>query len=327
MQITIYGSGSWGTALACLLHDNGHKVNMWGWLSEQVNEIIQLGENPLLPGISIPEDMEITTDYSIGSSSDLIVFAVPSGAVKKVTSAATPFIKKDALLVNVAKGFHPDTQQRLSEIIKEAFPGRPVMTLSGPSHAEEVARKLPTAIAISGDNPQMLHQVQDIFMNQYFRVYPNEDQIGAEVGGAVKNIIALGSGIIDGLGLGDNSRAAIMTRGLAEMKRLGVAMGAQPRTFSGLTGMGDLIVTCTSIHSRNYRAGKQIGQGKPWKQVLAETNMVVEGVYATEATYKLAQKYGIEMPITEQIHKILYENITPQEAMISLLTREKTKSE
>jgi len=328
MRITIYGAGSWGTALACLLSRNGHQISLWSYESDHVVHLQKDRENKwFLPGIKLPPQLIVSNDYDIGATAQLVVFAVPSKAVGNVALAAAPYIGDDALIVNVGKGFFPENQKRLSEVIGEILPHHPVLTLSGPSHAEEVAQNLSTTVVVAGRDVSLLHKVQDVFMNETFRVYPNTDQIGVEVGGAVKNVIGLGAGVTVGLCQGDNAKAALITRGLAEMKRLGVAMGAQPATFSGLAGMGDLIVTCNSMHSRNYRAGVEIGRGRPWQEVLAETSMVVEGVYATEATYKLAQKYQVEMPITEQIYKMLYENQSPQDAMRQLMTRAKSSEE
>lgn len=323
MRITVYGAGSWGIALTCLLHRNGHEMSLWSWEKEDVERLQANRENKiLLPGIKLADDIIISNDYSVSQGSDLVVMAVPSHATVNVAKAAAPYIKKDAIIVNVAKGFH--NQERLSVVIRQMIPGNAVLTLSGPSHAEDAARNLLTAVVIAGSDTQLLEKAQDAFMNNSFRVYPNTDQIGVEIGGAVKNIIALGSGMLDGLEQGDNAKAALMTRGLAEITRLGIAMGAEAATFSGLAGIGDLIVTCTSQHSRNFRAGREIGRGKPWRQVLAESAMVVEGVNATAAAYELAQKYQVEMPITEQMHKILYEDLDPKIAMHLLMTRAKT---
>ena len=325
MRITVLGAGSWGTALACLLNHNGHQVRLWNRTEEKAEQLRCERENKLyLPGIRLPEEMEIGSSYRLAACADYLILAVPSEAVEENAAAVAPYLDPQTVVINVAKGFAPRSQKRLSEVIREQLPGHPVLTLSGPSHAEEVAHNLPTTVVIAGDDSALLQQAQDIFMNDSFRVYQNTDQIGVEVGGAVKNIIALGAGILEGLELGDNARAALMTRGLAETARLGIALGAKPSTFSGLAGLGDLIVTCTSQHSRNFRAGYQIGRGKPWHQVLAETSMVVEGVYATKATYQLAQKHQITMPITEQLYKILYQNGSLQEAMRALMTRAKT---
>ncbi|MBQ1501284.1 MAG: NAD(P)-dependent glycerol-3-phosphate dehydrogenase [Firmicutes bacterium] len=323
MRITILGAGSWGTALSCLLIHNGHEVSLWSWKEKQVEELRQNRENSLLPGIRLPEELRISNDYALAEGAEMVIFAVPSGAIKQVAEAAAPYIPAEAILVNVAKGFFPGTLQRLSQVLAEVFPAHPILTLSGPSHAEEAARELPTAVVIAGNDLALLQKAQAVFMNEFFRVYPNTDQIGVEVGGAVKNIIALGAGVLDGWQQGDNAKAALMTRGLVEIKRLGVAMGAEAETFSGLAGMGDLIVTCTSVHSRNYRAGQEIGKGRSLQEVLDSTQMVVEGVYAAETTYKLAQRHHVEMPITEQIYKLLYENVTPQEAMRTLFNRDR----
>lgn len=328
MRITVLGAGSWGTALACLLARNGHQVGLWNRGEEKAARLRQERENKtFLPGIKLPAELEIGSGYEMTAGIDYLVFAVPSNAVTENAAAIAPYLEPGATIVNVAKGFAPNNQKRLSEVIGEILPNHPVLTLSGPSHAEEVALNLPATVVIAGEDSALLQEAQDVFMNDSFRVYQNTDQIGVEVGGAVKNIIALGAGILYGLELGDNARAALMTRGLAETKRLGIAMGAKPATFSGLAGLGDLIVTCTSNHSRNFRAGREIGRGKPWHQVLKETSMVVEGVYATEATYKLAEKYQVVMPITEQLYKILYQNGSVQEAMRSLMTRAKTTEE
>jgi glycerol-3-phosphate dehydrogenase (NAD(P)+) len=328
MKISIYGAGSWGTAMACILHHNGHDINLWSRRSDQVAQLLADGENKTyLPGIALPSSLTISNDYCLGKNAEMVILAVPSTAVKELANAIGPYISPNAIIVNLAKGFFPDNQERLSIVIKEELPNNPVLTLSGPSHAEEAARNLPTTVVIAGQNIEHLQKAQDVFMNNSFRVYPNTDQIGVEVGGAVKNIIGLGAGIIDGLNQGDNAKAALITRGLAEMKRLGMAMGAESATFLGLAGVGDLIATCTSIHSRNFRAGQEIGRGKPWHQVLEETSMVVEGVFAAESTYKLAKKLDVDMPITEQIYHLLYDNRSPQESMQELMTRARTKEE
>lgn len=326
MRIKVLGAGSWGTALALLLHNNGHHVSMWSWDSSHVEQVLADGENSaFMPGIPLPPEMLISAHLSGVASADMLVMSVPSHAVKEVAWQIKPYLSPHTILVNTAKGFFPDDQRRLSEVIREILPDNPLYILSGPSHAEEVARNLPTTIVLAGENEPLLLKVQDVFMNTYFRVYTNQDMVGVEVGGAVKNVIALGAGVCDGLGLGDNAKAALITRGLAEITRLGVAMGADPATFSGLAGLGDLIVTCTSNHSRNRRAGIAIGKGQPWNQVLEDMGMVVEGVYATENTYKLAQKYQVEMPITQQIYCMLYEGRAPQDAMWALMTRSKTQ--
>ena len=285
------------------------------------------GENKtFLPGVALPADLLITPHLSGVASADMVVFAVPSHAVQSVAAEAKEFIRRETVVVNAGKGFDPHGR-RLSEVIQEVLPLNPYVTISGPSHAEEVARNKPTTVVVAGLDLSMCHKVQDVFMNNVFRVYTNQDLVGVEIGGAVKNIIALGVGIIEGLDLGDNAKAALITRGLAEIMRLGVALGADPTTFAGLAGVGDLVVTCTSHHSRNFRAGIEIGKGRPWNQVVEEMCMVVEGVFATESTFKLAKRHGVDMPITEQIYYLLYEGRTPHEAMWALMTRSKAAGE
>ena len=326
MRIKVLGAGSWGTALALLLHNNGHNVSLWSWETHHVERLLADGENrSFLPGVPLPSEMLISPHLSGVTSADMVVIAVPSHAVKQVTEQVKDYIRPGTIVVNVAKGFHQEGQKRLSEVIQSILPDNPVLVLSGPSHAEEVAINLPTTIVLAGKDDALLGKVQDIFMSNHFRVYTNHDIVGVEIGGAVKNVIAIATGVAQGLGLGDNAQAALITRGLTEITRLGVAMGAEADTFSGLAGLGDLVVTCGSRHSRNRRAGIEIGKGRPWNQVLEDMGMVVEGVYATENTHKLAQQYGVEMPITEQVYCMLYEGRSPKEAMWSLMTRAKTK--
>lgn len=328
MKIAMVGAGGWGTALARLLVNNGHTVTMWSWQADHVAEMQAEAENrQFLPGVPLPAALRLTNDLSEIRGCEMVVFAVPSAASADVARKALPFVESGSVIVNVAKGFVPQTRQRISEVLCALYPGHAVLALSGPSHAEEVARDRPTAVCVAGNNADACKLAQDVFISPCFRVYTNDDIIGVEIGGAVKNIIAMGSGIVDGLELGDNAKAALMTRGLAEMKRLGCAMGANAATFAGLTGVGDLIVTCTSLHSRNYRAGREIGRGKLWRQVVAETNMVVEGVYATEHAYALAQRYQVEMPITEQMYRILYQDRSPRDAILTLMTRERTEED
>jgi glycerol-3-phosphate dehydrogenase (NAD(P)+) len=313
--------------LALLLYNNGHHVGLWSWDKVHVEQLMRDGENKtFLPGVPLPADLLITPHISGVASADMVVFAVPSHAVPSVAAQAKEFIRREAVVVNVGKGFDPQGR-RLSEVINEVLPHNPYVTLSGPSHAEEVARNKPTTVVVAAADLSLCHRVQDVFMNNDFRVYTNQDLIGVEICGAVKNIIALGVGVIEGLGLGDNAKAALITRGLAEIMRLGVTLGASPTTFAGLAGVGDLVVTCTSHHSRNFRAGIEIGKGRPWNQVVEEMCMVVEGVFATESTYKLARKHQVDMPITEQIYYLLYEGRTPQEAMWALMTRSKAAGE
>ncbi|MCL2678235.1 MAG: NAD(P)H-dependent glycerol-3-phosphate dehydrogenase [Clostridiales bacterium] len=325
MKIKVLGAGSWGTTLALLLFENGHHVTLWSWDKDHVERILSDGENrAFLPGVPIPAEMPVSNYLSGVPGVDMLVMAVPSQAVRQVARQIKEYLSANTVIVNAAKGFECGTQLRLSQVLKEELPDVPLVVLSGPSHAEEVARRLPTTIAAASEDLSYSVLVQDIFMNSYLRVYTNKDVAGVEIGGAVKNVIALGTGISDGLGLGDNAKAALITRGLAEITRLGVAMGACRETFSGLAGVGDLFVTCDSMHSRNRRAGIEIGRGRPWNQVLEDMGMVVEGVYATENAYKLAQKHGMEMPITEQIYNVLYEGRLPKDALWYLLSRSKT---
>ena len=326
MKISVLGAGSWGTALARLLDKNGHDVSMWSWQEDHVQEMLADGENKqFLPGVLLPASIKISSDISIAGGAELVIFSVPSAAMSSVSRSAAAYIADDALIVNVAKGFIPDTLQRISEILNEELPGRPVMTLSGPSHAEEVARDLSTLVCVAGPQPEKLHIIQDVFMNSSFRVYTNDDIIGVEVSGAIKNIIAMACGVSDGQQQGDNAKAALITRGLAEIQRLGVAMGADPATFAGLAGVGDLVVTCNSLHSRNYRAGLEIGRGRKWRDVVQSMNMVVEGVYAVDCAHRLARQYQVSMPITEQMYLLLYEDQDPSLSLHALMSRQRTQ--
>lgn len=327
MKITVLGAGGWGTALARLLIQNGHQVTLWSWQQQQADEIGCFHENrSFLPGVLLPETLHVTCDMKEAlSKTELVVFAVPSNASADVAAAAQPFIDSKVVLLNAAKGFAKERSLRISEVLREIYPENPIAVLSGPSHAEEVGRDKITALCVAGEDPDTLCLVQDLLSNDHFRVYVNHDLVGVEIGGAVKNVIALCCGILDGLELGDNARAALMSRGLAEIERLGVAMGADPRTFFGLTGVGDLVVTCTSKHSRNYRTGYQIGQGRAWRDILSETNMVVEGIYAAKCAHKLAAEYEVEMPITAALNSILYEDTDPRTALEQLMSREKAE--
>lgn len=325
-NIAVIGAGGWGTALARLLFFNGHNVLIWSVDEQQVKEMRELGENRhFLPDILLPPEIELSSDRRDLATAEVVVFAVPSHAIAEVAHDFAAILRQDALLISVAKGFVPHPLRRISQVLAQELPGRRIVVLSGPSHAEEVARDLPTVVCVSSEDEFAMLQAQQLFSNRNFRVYTNSDVVGVEVAGAVKNVVALMSGVLAGLGLGDNTRAALMTRGLAEMIRLGVALGADPATFSGLAGVGDLIVTCTSMHSRNFRAGRAIGRGKPWPQVLKEMGMVVEGVYATEYTYELAQKLGVSMPLTEQMYRILYQDHDPHTAMEELMNRASTQ--
>ena len=325
-KVCVLGAGSWGSALALVLAKNGYDVSLWTRDKEQADSINKTKENTdYLPGVLFPNNIKVTTNIEDSvSNSKLIVLAVPSQAIRGISKQIKPFVKDEQILVDVAKGLEKGTGLRLSEVCREELPNNPYVTLSGPSHAEEVARDIPTTVVVASTDLDIAQKVQDIFMGPKFRVYTNPDIVGVELGGALKNIVAFGAGICDGLGLGDNSKAALMTRGIREISRLGVAMGADASTFSGLSGIGDLIVTCTSMHSRNRRAGILIGQGKSLEETLAEVKMVVEGITATEVAYEVSKKLNVDMPITNAIYSILHSNLNPNEVVIDLMMRNKT---
>lgn len=324
-KMCILGTGSWGSALGLVLSKKGYNVNMWTLKEEQANKINKTRENTdYLPGVLFPNNMVITTNLEEAIvDSKIIVLAVPSQAIRGICTKIKPFVKDNQILVDVAKGLEKGSGLRLSEVCKEELPNNPYVTLSGPSHAEEVSRDIPTTVVVASENLEVAQNVQDIFMSPKFRVYTNPDIVGVELGGALKNIIAFGAGICDGLGFGDNAKAALMTRGIREIGRLGAAMGASPSTFSGLSGIGDLIVTCTSMHSRNRRAGILIGQGKSLDETLKEVKMVVEGITATEVAYEVSKKLNVDMPITNAIYSVLYKNENPNEVVIDLMMRNK----
>jgi glycerol-3-phosphate dehydrogenase (NAD(P)+) len=327
-NITVLGAGSWGTALALVLADNGHRVRLWSHRAEQVREINEQRTNEkYLPGVRLPE---VIIGYDdLGAALDgvsIVVLAVPTKAIREVLQRARMCLAAPITIVAVSKGIEPGTHKRVSEIVTEEISEwlEDVVVLSGPSHAEEVVLRHPTTVAVSSPNMEAAQRIQDVFMNHhYFRVYTNPDLVGVEVGGALKNIIALAAGISDGLGYGDNAKAALITRGLAEIARLGCALGANPLTFAGLAGVGDLIVTCTSVHSRNWRAGHMLGQGKKLDDVLESMGMVVEGVRTTKAAYELAKELGVKMPITEVLYEVLFDGKNPKEAVDSLMARGK----
>lgn len=325
-KICVLGAGSWGSALALELAKKGYEISMWTKNQEQAESIKLTRENKnYLPGILFPENIGLTTDIEEAiKGSTVIVLAVPSQAIRSICSKIKPFVKDEQILVDVAKGLEKGTGLRLSEVCKEELPNNPYVTLSGPSHAEEVARDIPTTVVVASEDLNVAKKIQDIFMSPEFRVYTNPDIVGVELGGALKNIIAFGAGICDGLGYGDNAKAALMTRGISEIGRLGVAMGANKLTFAGLSGIGDLIVTCTSMHSRNRRAGILIGQGKSLEETLEEVKMVVEGITATDVAHKVAKELNIDMPITNAIYSVLYEGLDPKEVGIALMMRDKT---
>lgn len=327
MKIFVLGSGGWGSALAILLHNNGHQVTMWTFFEEECARLQRERANEkLLPGVKIPEDIAITNAMDGVKDAELVVMAVPSFAVASTAESLAAVLPEGVPVVNVGKGLDAKHGYcRFSETIERALHGKnPVVALTGPTHAEEVSRGIPTAIVAASASRQAAELTQDVFMSPVFRVYTSPDIVGAELGGAFKNIIALGAGISDGLGLGDNSKAAFMTRGLTEIARLGMKLGARQDTFAGLSGVGDLIVTCCSMHSRNRRAGILIGQGKSPKQAMDEVGAVVEGYYATEAGYMLAKKLGVSMPIVEAMYHVLYEGGDAKEGIKLLMTRAKT---
>ncbi|NLY43887.1 MAG: NAD(P)H-dependent glycerol-3-phosphate dehydrogenase [Clostridiaceae bacterium] len=326
INIGVVGSGSWGTALAVMLAKKGYHVNLWSWLEKESKRLAEARENiEFLPGVRIPDNVSFTWDLErCVQNVELIVIAVPSHAVRTTARNLRPLVKKDQTLVNVSKGLEEGSLLRLSQVIEQEISDANIAVLSGPSHAEEVARDVPTASVVASKQRKIAEYVQDIFMNPQFRVYTNPDIVGVELGGALKNVIALAAGICDGLSFGDNTKAALMTRGIAEISRLGTAMGAKPETFSGLSGIGDLIVTCTSMHSRNRRAGILIGKGRTLEEALKEVHMVVEGVNTTRAAYQLAQRYQVEMPIVNQAYKVLFEKKDPRAAVMDLMMRNKT---
>jgi len=325
VKVTMLGAGSWGTTLAIILNQNNHQVTCWSFDKRDIEEIKKTGENKkFLPGIIIPDTIDFTNnlDASI-SSAEVIVVAVPSHAVRSVVSELNLRNREEIIWVNVAKGIENSTLLRVSEVIEQVgkIPADKIAVLFGPSHAEEVSRGIPTAIVSASKNENTATLVQDLFMTPVFRVYANLDIIGVELGGALKNIIAVAAGICDGAGFGDNTKAALITRGLVEINRLGVKLGAKSDTFAGLSGMGDLIVTCMSKHSRNRYVGEQIGKGRSLEQVLEEMVMVAEGVKTTASAYELSIREKIEMPITHQVYQTLFEGKPPVEAMAELMTR------
>jgi len=326
MKISVIGSGGWGTAISALLCNIGHTVTLWSWKKEESDSIRTHRENlEFLPGIVLPDGIIYTSDLAIAAKAELVVLATPSAALQKTAEQLALHLPAGIPIVNLTKGLCADTNERFSEVISRAFPSNPVVVLTGPSHAEEVGRQIPTTVVAASENQAAAELVQNVFMCPTFRIYTSSDVVGAELGGALKNVIALCAGIMDGLGFGDNTKAALMTRGLAEMTRLGAAMGANPSTFAGLSGIGDLIVTCTSMHSRNRRAGILIGQGKSVREALDEVHTVVEGVYAAESAYKLAKKHNVEMPIVAAAYRVLFENASPREEVLTLMRREKKK--
>ena len=325
MKTAVVGSGAWGTALAIRLCKNGHDVTMWTFEKELIEQMEQQRINPRLPGATLPEGLKISSDYACVKGCKLVVMASPSFPIRSVCRGVAPHLDEDAVMVSVTKGIEQGTLLRMSQVVEQET-NRPVVVLTGPSHAEEVALDVPTGCLSACENRELAELVQDAFMSDAFRIYTSPDAVGAELGAALKNVIALCAGVTDGLGCGDNTKAMLMTRGLTEMARLGISLGASKDTFAGLAGVGDLIVTCTSMHSRNRRAGILIGQGKPVDEAMKEVGAVVEGYYAAAAAYELGQRQGVDMPITTAAYQVLYQGRSAAEVVKELLGRRK-KSE
>lgn len=324
-DVCFLGAGSFGTALSIILAAAGKNVVLWDRNHDVVSGINSNRENiRYLKGTKIPKGVEASyeLDYAV-SNSDFLVISVPSHVVADVCKNIKPYLSHSQIIVNIAKGIDSETGNRLSEVIEAILPENDVVVLSGPSHAEEVAKFIPTTVVVSGEKMDAAKKVQDLFMTDTLRVYTNPDIIGVEIGGAVKNIIALAAGVCDGIGYGDNAKAALITRGISEIKRIGVKLGGKKETFSGLTGIGDLVVTCTSMHSRNRRAGILIGQGKSRQEAVQEVNMVVEGITACRAFYNLKNNLGVEMPITDALYKVIFEGKNPKQAVYELMTRDR----
>ncbi|WP_330949573.1 NAD(P)H-dependent glycerol-3-phosphate dehydrogenase [Virgibacillus sp. MG-45] len=326
-KVAVLGAGSWGTALSIVLADNGNDVRLWSHNEEQVNTINETHKNEKYLEIMIPEHIKAYADLEEAVQDvSTIVLVVPTKAIREVCQQLNQVLKHRVTIVHASKGIEPGTLKRVSQLIDEEmndYNYEDIVVLSGPSHAEEVAMRQPTTVTVASLNEANAKQMQDLFFNETFRVYRSNDMIGIELGGALKNIIALGAGISDGLGYGDNAKAALITRGLAEITRLGTSLGANPLSFLGLPGVGDLIVTCTSVHSRNWRAGNLLGKGKKLEEILDQMGMVVEGVRTTKATYEFAKSEDVEMPITSGIYQILFENKSPKEIVEKLMNRDK----
>ena len=323
-KISIIGGGSWGIALSVLLHNNGHQVTVWSAVESEIAMLQKEHEHKMLPGVKLPEDMRLTMDDKEAvEGKDLLVMAVASSYTRATAHRLSALVENRQKIVNVAKGIEEHTLMTLSEIIEEEMPQADVAVMSGPSHAEEVGRGIPTTIVVGAKSKKTAEYIQNLFMNQVFRVYISPDMLGMELGGALKNVVALAAGIADGLGYGDNTKAALITRGITEIARLGTAMGGKFETFCGLTGIGDLIVTCASMHSRNRRAGILIGQGHTMEEAMAEVKMVVEGVYSAKAAMELAAKYQVQLPIIEQVNAVLFEGKKADQAVKDLMLRDR----
>ena len=326
-EIAVLGAGSWGIAISTLLNYNGHKVILWEFDHQEMKRLCTKREHKQkLRGVIIPRPVEITNQVeSAVSNADILTLALPSHTVREVAKKIRSTELKDPIVVNLAKGIENSTLLRMSEVLEQELPSalhKKITTLSGPSHAEEVARKIPTTVVVAGFKEDIARKVQQVFMTPYFRVYTNSDIIGVELGGSLKNVIAIAVGICDGMGLGDNSKGALISRGLAEIIRLGEKFGAKRETFAGLSGLGDLVTTCTSRFSRNRFVGEQIGKGKSLKEIEAKMTMVAEGIKTTRSAYQLSLKHQVEMPITQQVYQVLFENKKPYEAMTELMSRD-----
>ncbi|MCD7736710.1 MAG: NAD(P)-dependent glycerol-3-phosphate dehydrogenase [Lachnospiraceae bacterium] len=323
-KIGIIGAGSWGLALSKLLYENGNDVTLWSFLESDAELLRTTHElTSKLPGVKLPEQIRVTSDLSVAvPDKDLLVLVSPSAVVRETAEKMRPLVADGTVIVNAAKGIEEGTLMTMTEVIEDVIPQANAAVISGPSHAEEVARALPTTIVIGAKDEQTARWLQKYFMSPVFRVYISSDMIGIELGGSLKNVIALAAGIADGMGYGDNAKAALITRGMVEIARLGTKMGGHYETFSGLTGIGDLIVTCASMHSRNRRAGILLGQGYTMEEAMKEVNMVVEGVYSTKSAVALARKYNVELPIIEQVNKVLFEGKDPKEAVSALMLRD-----
>ena len=322
MKAAVIGSGAWGTALAIRLHKNGHDVTMWTFEKELIDQMNTTRRNPRLPEAELPEGLKISPDYSCAAGCKLVVIAAPSFPIRSVCRGVAPYLDEDAVVVSVTKGIEQGTHLRMSQVVEQET-GKAVVVLTGPSHAEEVAMELPTGCLAACENRTLAEFVQDAFMSDAFRIYTSPDAVGAELGAALKNVIALCAGVTDGLGYGDNTKAMLMTRGLTEIARLGVSLGAQKETFAGLAGVGDLIVTCTSMHSRNRRAGILIGQGCTAKEAMEKVGAVVEGYYAAQSAWELACSQNVNMPIVHAAYSVLYEGMPAAEAVKALLSRQR----
>ena len=320
MKAAVVGAGAWGTALAILLCKNGVDTTLWCRSAQRAEEISHTRVNPRLSSAKLPENLKITADPGCVSGCEIVVIASPSFPIRQVCKTVTPYLNPETVMVSVTKGIESGTLLRMSQIVAEET-GHPVVALSGPCHAEEVAAGIPTGCLAACEKRELAELVQDAFMSESFRVYTSPDVVGTEIGGALKNIIALCSGVVTGLGFGDNTKAMLMTRGLTEMARLGVSMGAKKETLAGLSGIGDLIVTCTSMHSRNNRAGMLIGQGKTPQEAMDAVGAVVEGYYATKSAWELSKQQGIDMPIVGAAYQVLYENANPRDVLQNLLLR------